>query len=128
VKIYSYDSDRAPFGGTLTVEGSQTQRLPLVINSEVRFARMTAVFTMLLDYLGDEADSEVKARVLSAAINRYIIRRMGPMNPYGWRISESELTDAISTVLVEGYAVNAEAEHVTLEYISGQRRDTLRLQ
>jgi hypothetical protein len=89
---------------------------------------MTAVFTMLLDYLGDEADSEIKARVLSAAINRYIIRRMGPMNPYGWTISESELTDAISSVLVEGYAVNAAAEHVTLEYVCGQRRDTLRLQ
>jgi hypothetical protein len=38
------------------------------------------------------------------------------------------MTDAISSVLVEGYAVNAEAEHVTLEYISRQRRDILRLQ
>jgi hypothetical protein len=127
MKTYHYESDRSPFGGTLTVEGSKTQRLPLVINSEVRFARMTAVFTMLLDYLGDEADSEIKARVLSAAINMYIIRRMGT-NAYGWRITESELTNAISSVLVEGYAVNAEAENVTLEYISGQRRDTLRLQ
>jgi hypothetical protein len=126
MKTYHYESDRSPFGGTLTVEGSETQRLPLVINSEVRFARMTAVFTMLLDYLGDEADSEIKARVLSAAINRYIIRR--GTNAYGWRITESELTNAISSVLVEGYAVNAEAENVTLEYISGQRRDTLRLQ
>jgi hypothetical protein len=57
----------------------------------------------------------------------YIIRRMGT-NAYGWRITESELTNAISSVLVEGYAVNAEAENVTLEYISGQRRDALRLQ
>lgn len=102
---YGYNLDRnltavtRPDGGTITY-GYDTAGRPAtigtptgtttLINSEVRFARMTAVFTRLLDYLGDDADSETKARVLSAAINRYIIRRMRPMNPCGWKISESE--------------------------------------
>ena len=127
MKTYHYQSDKSPYGGTLRIEGSETRRLPLVVNSEVRFARLTAIFTMLLDHFGDEMDSEIKVRILSAGINRYILRRADPY--YGWRITESQLNDAIASVLVEGYqAVNHEAEQVTLEYISGQRRDTLRLQ
>lgn len=109
----------------MTIEGSETRRLPLVINSEVRFARLTAIFTMLLDHFADEMDSEIKARILSAGVNRYILRRADPY--YGWRITEPRLNDAITSVLVEGHqAVNDEAEQVTLEYISGQRRDTRR--
>src|ERR1700722_16185030 len=127
MKTYHYQSDKFPYGGTLRIEGSETRRLPLVVNSEVRFARLTAIFTMLLDHFGDEMDSEIKARILSAGINRYILRRADPY--YGWRITEPQLNDPIASVLGEGYqTLNDEAEQVTLDYISGQRRGTLRLQ
>lgn len=121
--------------GTLAVSWVDREQrptsVPPVIDAEFcAFEHLkTVVRYMLQHYFFDEADGEIKARLLASGVARKL-RRLGraaarPTHDGGrsFYVTEAELNDIVIEVLLD--AKRAPSDAVVLEW-SGQRRDIIR--
>lgn len=121
MKTYILTRDRNAF--TLYVTGEKFQ-LPLLITSDQNPAwpMLTVAVTLLLDYFDGEEQAEFKAQLMAGALVR-LLSRLGDE----WALTEDQLDEAMMTILVSGQAAIADAANdVCIEYLGGQRRDTIR--
>jgi hypothetical protein len=105
--------------GSLSSVHSRTVRsVPLPIDDSLDYEQRI-IFACLVDWLQDER----QARALTVPTAKQFSNRLGSDV---WMISEDELESATITVLCS--AKEAISGPTRVEYIGGQRRDTLRAQ
>jgi len=95
--------------------------VPLTLDSTRSFDEM--VFTsMLRDYFAGDKLAELQASVMGSRIIGIFPNKRRRGN---WTISEYDIAIAVTEALVR-YKLAMETAHVEIEYLGGQRRDTLR--
>lgn len=125
MKIYRLTRDRN-HACTLHVIDNRRTRLPMLVTSDQypAWPMLTVATTLLLEYFDGEEQPELKARLLARALVHHL-NRLGEE----WELNEAELNDAVMTILVVGkQTVTDAADAICIEYLGGQRRDTLRLE
>jgi hypothetical protein len=108
---------------TLHVMGEKF-RLPMFITSDQdpAWPMLTVAVTLLLDYFEAEEQAEFKAQLMARALVRFL-NRLGEE----WALTEDQLNEAVMTILVSGKAAIVDAANdVCIEYLGGQRRETVR--
>ena len=103
---------------------SEKFRLPLLITSDQypTSPMLTVAVTLLLDYFDGEEQAEFKAQLMAQALVGFL-NRLGEE----WALTEDQLNEAVMTILASGKAAIVDAANdVCIEYLGGQRRDTLR--
>jgi hypothetical protein len=122
----SYRFNRAENGCSLyVVDGRQRRAVPMMLASEPGVSRnplRTAAMTMLCDYFAGEDGGDAKAACLARLVANRLATRW-----QGWTLNEAELGSIIADVMATSYAsINVDAGNLVIEYMGGERRDTLR--
>jgi hypothetical protein len=82
---------------------------------------MNIALTLLLDFFDGEEHAGAKATAMSRPLVQ-CLNRLGEE----WKLTEAELSGVVIEILVAGKtAVDGDTE---VEYVTGQRRDTMRLE
>jgi len=94
-------------------------RLPLPILAESPQLRQRIAFAMLLHAFGDEPHAERKAFRLHQQFARRFVATSS------WGITAKDFNDTLAACLVDFYQRRLPVR-IELEYVGGQRRDTMR--
>jgi hypothetical protein len=108
----------APYTGVLWFNG---QRVPHMLVNDGGFFHQ-GTLDLLCHFFRDEADPERKALAMYRPIVKHLFHLFAFYD--SWTISTAELAELITLVMCQRYErVNGMSD---LQYVSGQRRDTLR--
>jgi|SRR5579863_5037935 len=98
-----------------------TRILPLPIAESYRLSCRVAL-AILFDYFEGEPQAERKAFDLHYSVARRISSVVE-----GWTLSTDDLNEIVIDILCAAKKATTHGEQIKLEYVTGQRRDTLRM-